>query len=403
MRLGRVAVVGGSIAGCAAALAVARAGADEVVVLERAAQDLQDRGVGLSVHAERYAELAELGYLDESMPWVRIEQRVWSHRDGELFGGRRFAVQPFAFRTYNWGSLWRELRGRIPAAVSYRTGAVVAEVRPDEAGAAVRLADGSEERFDLVVGADGYRSVVRAAVDPGDRAAYGGYLAWRGTLPVEQLPDWSEALLEGEAATVCFTGGHVVAYRTPGPGGRGQMVNWVLYAVPDQADELRFDDPEAASLRELTPGLERRLLQLAEQALPPFWGEVVRRTPPGERFVQPMYDLAVERYSLGRVVLLGDAASIARPHTGSGAVKALQDASALERALRTGADLAAALAAYSAERAEVGRKTRELGHRLGVAQVQQTPDWSLLGQQELDQWWLGVNAGAGFGGHALRR
>ncbi|MFE0458525.1 FAD-dependent monooxygenase [Kitasatospora sp. NPDC058965] len=400
MRLGRVAVVGGSIAGCAGALAVTRAGADEVVVFERAAQDLQDRGVGLALHADRYAELAERGYLDEAMPWVRIERRIWIDRDGERFGGRRFAQQPFGFRTYNWGSLWRELRDRIPAQVEYRTEAAVAGVRAEGDGAVVRLADGGEHRFDLVVGADGYRSVVRGAVDPADRAEYGGYLAWRGSLAVADLPDWSEAFPEHEAVTVCFAGGHVVAYRTPGPGGRGQMVNWVLYAVPQQADELRFDDPEAASLRVLTPSLERQLLQIADQGLPPFWGEVVRRTP--DRFVQPMYDLAVERYSRGPVVLLGDAASIARPHTGSGAVKALQDASALERALCSAPDLATALAGYSAERSEVGRKTRELGHRLGLAQVQQTPDWSALGQQELDQWWQAVCGGAGFGGHALR-
>ncbi len=52
-----VAVIGGSIAGCAAALVLHRAGARRVVVHERATAELADRGVGVAVHTERCAEL----------------------------------------------------------------------------------------------------------------------------------------------------------------------------------------------------------------------------------------------------------------------------------------------------------------------------------------------------------
>ncbi|WP_326586152.1 hypothetical protein [Streptomyces sp. NBC_01294] len=65
MRGGTVAVVGGSIAGCAIATAAARAGAGEVVVLERTRGRLEDRGVGLCIHDERAVELGASGRLPE--------------------------------------------------------------------------------------------------------------------------------------------------------------------------------------------------------------------------------------------------------------------------------------------------------------------------------------------------
>ncbi|MER5638995.1 FAD-dependent monooxygenase [Kitasatospora sp. NPDC002227] len=402
MRGGRVAVVGGSIAGCSAALAATRTGAAEVVVFERAPGRLQDRGVGLALQSDRYTELEAAGYLDAAMPWERIKRRPWVVRDGEVWAGREIGALPFPFRSYNWGSLWQELRSRIPAGVDYRTGAAVTEVRGEPDGAAVRLPDGSWERFDLVIGADGYRSTVRAAMHPGTAAEYGGYVAWRGTLSAEQLPERAaEAFPEGDALTVAFPSGHMIVYRIPGPGGVGTDVNWVFYAAPPEAAAQRFADPSTTHPRAITEDLAAYQQQLVDAYFPPFWQEVMRRTPAENTFVQPMYDMAVPRFTEGRLALLGDAASIARPNTGSGAIKAVQDAAALERALRTHDSLDEGLAAYSAERAPIGRATVELGRSLGRAQVLETPDWPAMDQAEVERWWLGAGGGKGFGGHAL--
>lgn len=395
--------MGGSIAGCAAALAAARTGADEVVVYERALGRLQDRGVGLALHSDRYAELEAAGYLDAGMPWARITRRPWVVRAGAVRAGREIGALPFPFRSYNWGALWQELRSRIPANVDYRTGAVVDAVRPEPDGAVVRLADGSEERFDLVVGADGYRSVVRAAMLPGTLAEYGGYLAWRGTLPTDQLPGPAEAFLEHDAPTVCFPGGHMIVYRIPGPGGLGTDVNWVFYTTPPPAANERFGDPTTTHPRAITEDLTDHQNMVMERWFPPFWEDVVHLTPTANTFVQPMYDMAVPHYAAGRLALLGDAASIARPNTGSGAVKALQDGAALERALRSTDSWDAALRMYDAERAPVGRATLELGRSLGSAQVLDTPDWPAMDQSAVEAWWQAAGGGNGFGGHALRR
>ncbi|MDH6120390.1 2-polyprenyl-6-methoxyphenol hydroxylase-like FAD-dependent oxidoreductase [Kitasatospora sp. GAS204A] len=401
VRGARVAVVGGSIAGCAGALAATRAGAAEVVVFERSTGRLQDLGVGLALHNDRYAELAAAGYLDAAMPWVQLARRPWVVRDGAEHAGREIAALPMPFRSYSWGSLWRELRGRIPASVRYRTGTAVAGVEPQADGVRLRLADGAEERFDLVVGADGYRSLVRAAIDPDAVAGYGGYLAWRGTLPADRLPDPPEAFREADAATVVWPGGHMIVYRIPGREGTGTAVNWVFYAVPPPAAAARFADPTSTHPRAVPADLARHQQELVDEHFPPYWQEVIARTPPDERFVQPMYDMATPRFADGRLALLGDAAAIARPNTGSGAIKALQDAAALEHALGSAATLDEALAAYSAERAPLGRATVELGRSLGRAQVTETPDWAAMDQRAIEEWWQNAGGGNGFGGHRL--
>ncbi|MFC9845237.1 FAD-dependent monooxygenase [Streptomyces sp. NPDC060223] len=274
---------------------------------------------------------------------------------------------------------------------------------PEADGAVVHLADGTEERFDLVIGADGYRSVVWAAMHPRAVAEYGGFVVWRGTLPAERLPDPAEAFQGEDAATVVFPGGHMLIYRIPGSGGGGATVNWVLYATPPDSAVSRFADPQTVQPRLMTGDLRLYHLRLVADHLPPFWQDVVHQTLPQDTFVQPMYDMVAPSYAFGRLVLLGDAAAVGRPNSGSGAVKALQDAAALERALRAGDSWESALETYGAERVAVGRATVELGRRLGRAQVTHTPDWAAMDQQDLEHWWSEASGAKGFGGYELRR
>ncbi|MFC9331454.1 FAD-dependent monooxygenase [Kitasatospora sp. NPDC057015] len=409
----RVAVVGGSVAGCAFAAAAARGGARRVVVLERTRAELTDRGVGLCVHDDRYAELAAAGCLDDGIAWHRLTRRHWLTADGSALG-RLLWDQPFPFRSYHWGLLWRGLRARTPALVEYRTGDPVASAAsvPGPAGraegAGVRLLSGGEERFDLVVGADGYRSVVRAGVCPGARPEYTGYVCWRGSFPAERLAALDalagpadRAWPAEHAVTVCFTGGQCVLYRIPGTEPGGAEVNWVFYAPPPAAG-LRLDDPTSippgAAAEELTAHVGR----LAERRLPPYWAALIALTPPERTFLQPVYDLDTPRRTSGRLLLAGDAATVVRPHNTSGAAKALQDAVAFETAWRRAASWEDLLARYERERGAAGRALVTLGRRLGRAQVERAPDWTGMDTRGAAAWWEGQLAGtAGFGGHAL--
>ncbi|MFE8977622.1 FAD-dependent monooxygenase [Streptomyces cyaneofuscatus] len=403
MRGGSIAVVGGSIAGCAAARAAARGGAERIAVFERTGARLRDRGVGIGLHSDRYEELRAAGYITHELPWVPLARRVWSVRHDEDPYGRSVVEQPFPFRAYNWGSLWQELRSRVPGRVDYRTDAEVTEVEPDADGVTLRLANGWQEHFDVVIGADGYRSVVREAMFPGTGAAYAGYIGWRGTSSdVADLPSDGN-----HACTVVFPGGHCMLYRIP-DGLGGYRLNWVLYTRPPRIDGV---DPDLRTPTSLPPGhlnsqLTEHLRALVTDNFPPYWAAKVLGTPADTTFIQPIYDVGVPHYASRRMALIGDAASVARPHIGGGSVKALQDATTLEAALRTHETWGEALEAYAAERGAIGAAMVALARRMGGAQVENTPDWSAMGRPEFEAWWQTQNEGpdrnSGFGGHALK-
>ncbi|MFZ3598690.1 FAD-dependent monooxygenase [Streptomyces sp. BH104] len=399
---GKVAIVGGSIAGCAAALALRRGGADAVTVYERASGRLADRGVGLAMHNARYAELESAGLVDASMPWHRLTRRHWYVRDdaaatGPL--GRELAVMPFPFRTYNWGPLWHALRRRVPESADFRHASAVEAVEVSSQGAEVH-AGGRTDRYDLVVGADGYRSAVRAAVHPGVRPGYAGYLAWRGAYPSDRLRDpglWPE----DECAYVVFPGGHLIVYRIPDDTTGGHRVNWVLYTAPPPGLDQGLQTPTTLHPGTAGDGLRAHLTCVADELLPSYWGDLVRATTYDELFLQPLYDFTAPRYAVDRALLMGDAATVARPHTGAGAVKALQDATALQSALTSSSTWPEALSAYDTGRAPTGRVMVDLGRRLGRSLVQRTPDWRALDQAGLEAWWQQADGTGVFGGRRL--
>src|SRR5689334_5017006 len=111
------------------------------------------------------------------------------------------------------------------------------------------------------------------------------------------------------------------------------------------------------------------LREEGEDALPPAINDCLRVI---ERpFFTPIYDFISPRIVSGRVALLGDAASNARPHMGFGVTKAGCDAQALAAALRDYDDIDTALAAYNRIRQPMGetivKHSRKLGTYMGVS------------------------------------
>lgn len=408
MQGGRIGIVGGSIAGCAVALAAARGNADETVVFERATGELRERGVGLAINLDRYAELKAAGFVDDHMPWVAVRVRRWFAQGERSALGREIANVPFPARAYNWGSLWHELRRRIPDAVEYRAGSAAVEVRDAADGATVVLADGTAERFDLVVGADGYRSIARAALFPDTQPAYAGYFMWRGTFPVERLEALygmlgsGETWEPGEAVTVGVSGGHMIAYRIPDSAGNGQVLNWGLYGqAPASALGVGLTEPLSIPPGSMTDTLLDYLLAQADDLLPPYWAAMVRLTDRERFFVQPIYDVEVPGYVGQRVLLAGDAATIARPHAAAGATKALQDAATLDRLWGQAAGWSELLTGYDALRLPAGRAAVDLSRRIGRDQVTDAPNWFDLDTASFHSWLASTMRTDAVGGRAL--
>lgn len=125
------------------------------------------------------------------------------------------------------------------------------------------------------------------------------------------------------------------------------------------------------------------LLEVARAQLPPAWADLVEATGPGRLAVQPVEDVAATRYGLQRVVLVGDAGSVSRPHTGSGAVKALQDALCLERLGRSASTWAELSAEYDKERRATADALVRLGRAFGRCLVEETPGWRDVGADDI--------------------
>jgi 2-polyprenyl-6-methoxyphenol hydroxylase-like FAD-dependent oxidoreductase len=296
-------------------------------------------------------------------------------------------VQPLRIACQNWTILWRALRAKVPDAC-YHADTPVTSVQAGNPEPVLTLAAG-RDRFDVVIGADGYQSTVRPVITPGATLVPSGYGLWRGICPEDRLSAPALGALEKNFSTVVFPGGHGNAYLIPDASRPGKrLLNWGVYIVPP----TRFID-----LRLIPPGaVDDRLFGLLENVLarhfPALWANAIRLTGRDHVSVQPICDVTTPAYAHRRLVLAGDAGAVARPHTGSGATMALLDALALERWHRTAADWDTALDGYHLERGTAGNAQTELGRALGRAQVTGTPDWNSMSPADFDRWWSAFSA-----------
>ncbi|WP_406012747.1 FAD-dependent monooxygenase [Streptomyces sp. NBC_00984] len=371
----RIGVVGGSIAGCAMAIAGARAGAD-VTVHERSDGALQDRGFGIVIPPPLHQELVASGYLGADMPTTPVAARVWLARAPGRRTARELARQQAPVAACNWGLLWRALRSNIGDSTYHRGRPVGSVVRTASGGALIRTADGERE-YDIVVGADGHRSVTRELIAPEVRPVPAGYLVWRGTIPASALRDHPEqlALLESAWVTLGFPGGHGVFYLIPGTEPGSRLLAYAIYAPPPAS----MPAPGAGA-----PVSAAYVRHIAGEHFPAEWADIVARGEHTSQALHPVADFVVPRAAEPPFLLAGDAASVTRPHTASGAVKALQDALCLERSLRASSSAAEALHRYAEERSAEGARLVGLGRRLGRELVENTPDWPTMGPAEVD-------------------
>src|SRR5579862_8946739 len=177
----RALVVGGSLGGLIVAHLLRAAGWD-ATVFERNEEELASRGVGLGTHPQLIAILKRAGIdFDESMG-IKPPRAVCLDRHGGIL-----IEQPTARTLSGWSRLYRALLDALPAQ-TYRLGKRLARVEQDANGVTARFADGTCERGDLLVGADGVRSTVRGQFLPDVQPVYAGYVAWRASIDEADVP-----------------------------------------------------------------------------------------------------------------------------------------------------------------------------------------------------------------------
>jgi len=364
---GRAIVIGGSLAGLFAGLLLRRQFA--VDIYERADAALVGRGAGIVTH-ELLGEALDAA----EIPWreglgIEVRTRRFFERDGLL--GLEY---PYRQTLTAWDRLYDMLRRAFPAA-HYHGGKELVAVEERSSVVAARFADGSVAEGDLLIGADGLRSTVRAQFLPEATPLYVGYAAWRALVPEQAIAPDLHAQMFDHMAFCLPPGEQMLGYPVAGPNNDltsgHRRYNLVWYRPADEKKLQRLLTDESGTLHALSippPLISRAVIadmrDAAEAVLAPQFRDLIRLID--RPILQAIYDLESPRMAFGRIALIGDAAFVARPHVGAGVVKAARDALALVRALEGADDIAAALKRMEATQLPFCRRIFARARALGA-------------------------------------
>jgi len=204
--------------------------------------------------------------------------------------------------------------------------------------AGARFADGAEIEADIIIGADGVRSVVRESIWGKDSPRYTGQTCFRCMVPMDLVPETvGPDNVSMHTHNVGWIGpkGHVICY----PVRAGTMLNIFAGFVNDDWAEESWTVPATVEeMHQVYSGWHPVLLDLLAQSEAGFrWGLHDR---------DPM-----QQWTRGRVTLLGDAAHPMMPTLAQGGCMAIEDGWSIARCIdENPGDPAAALQAYEAER-----------------------------------------------------
>ncbi len=346
-------IVGGSLGGLSAALALSRAGI-AATVLERSAGRTQ-RGVAIR------AAGAPLQHAIGGEAYRRVAAMLGDAaiRQGTL---------PHA-----WWDVYSALRAAVAAdpVIDLVEGVQVVEVGEQDGTAWARDEGGRTWRGDLLVGADGYRSVVRHYV-AGDRrhAGYAGYIAWLGQCGIPER--WQQRI----RGVDFFPHGRemLAVYPLIDKDMRRTRFGWAWFDARHDAlmrelgvirDGHVMRTPRSAAIPDAV------LATLAERAGwlwdEPWRAGIVQALRTRTVVATPVSEYVPHQVVRGRVALLGDAAHAQTPMTGAGFEEAVLDAAALADALRGQGDVAQALRHYEGMRLEDMRQRVETGQAFGLS------------------------------------
>jgi salicylate hydroxylase len=347
----RTAIVGGGIGGLTAALALRARGLD-VRVFEQA-EVLREIGAGVSIYPNA-ARLLRRVSLEEQLqkigaPISSIVLRNWR---GEPIATPAGPATP-AFSTADQGynvhraDLLNLLFEALPGG-TVTLGHRCIQLKEEADRVHLSFANGATAEADIVIGADGIRSVVQREIGLQSRPTSEGIMAYRGLIPAERLT-WAAELKD--PALWLGSGRSFLLY----PVARGRLINMVAFVPTDTDSEESWSAP--GDLKALA----------AEYA---GWDKPVQDTINSleETFRWGIYDRApLPFWSTARITLMGDAAHPMVPHVGQGAGQSIEDGFTLAVLLEgcTNKDVADRLDLYEKLRRERTSKVQALARAAG--------------------------------------
>ena len=364
------------------------------VVFERSVSALKDRGVAVGVPTATCLALRDQKIIGNDFPHLSI--RSLSHASRSEAGlplGDCAGEVPTYLEAMRWGDLYNQLRSLVSDA-HYNAGVGIKRVFDAGDIVEVTFDDGTEERFDLVIFSDGYRSMGRSLVSPDCEPSYQGYVIWRGTLPEKDMSDPTP--FEGKLQRLGFPGGHMFAYLLPGIGGLVQPgsreLNWGMFlpVAADALDDFFVDRDGQQRGLSLPPGSMRDEQQLdlkqgAAQLLPPFFASLVNASQ--DTFAQAIMTAMPTEYTKGRLCIAGDAGAVVQPFTTSGVFKGMRNAAELIGELSRSNEISPALGRWDQRQRITGDGLARLGSLMEKRLITETPNFSKMDQNGLSAWW----------------
>jgi salicylate hydroxylase len=378
----KIAVIGGGLGGLSAAVALRQAGF-EVEVYEQA-PELTQIGGGINMGPNAVRVLRRLGLgpgLDrEGVRPLGTHQRRW--QDGRtlqkaVLNPRCDALYGAPHVTIHRADLLAVIAAGLPSERVHLGHRLVGLADRGEAIEA-RFENGARISCDVLVGADGIHSAVRAQLFGEEAPRFAGCVAYRGLVPTERIADLG---LELGTQSWVGPGAHLVHY----PVSRGHLLNFVGWTEHDSWN--REDWTDRATI---------------ERALAAFegWHPQIRRiiAAADTCFIWALFDRdPLKRWSVGRATLLGDACHPMYPFMGQGAAQAIEDGAALAACLVAadgdpGRDLSGALKRYEELRLPRVTRLQELSRANktrfhlpdGPAQEARDAQWAHAGDRSPD-------------------
>ena len=352
----RIAVVGAGMGGLA--FAAAMRGSDHEVTLYEQAPEIGELGAGISLWANGTRLFEEMG-IAQLMAGrsCETEAAYFRDEDGSVAAEQSLARDTWYRDAYGhpyYGALRTDLQASLLEVLgqdNIRLAKQLLRIEETAGGAVLHWADGTSDTADLVVGADGIKSMVRRSVDAEARPVFTGNSAFRGLARTEDL----DLLPEPRSFTDWMGDGMHVLNFPVGPD--FQYTTIVVFVDgPEQWTHEEWRVPaDAEAVRALFKGWHPAVGQLLEHVnLAERWG---------------LFQVSLmDSWYRGRCVLIGDAAHGMLPHHGQGAISSFEDAIALAHVLKDDgiATLEEKLAAYQAERKARGERIQKSSRDLNA-------------------------------------
>lgn len=358
--MSRIAIIGAGIGGLTAAALLARRG-HAVAVYEQAGRFARV-GAGIQQSANAVKVLRALG-LEPVLRERAFAPRHWNNREWDT-GAEKHLLQLGAAYEARYGApylllhradLHAALESVVPAGCVH-LGRQLAALEQDAEGVTLRFTEGAPARAELVIGADGVHSTVRAALFGAEAPQFTGRVAYRATFPAALL---NEPLLD-DCTKWWGPDRHIVMYYVTA--NRDEV--YFVTSVPegDWLIESWSSEGDMAQLRGHFAGFHPAVRQvLAACPAAHKWALCIR---------EPM-----AQWGAGRITLLGDSCHPMVPYMAQGAACAIEDAAVLARCLDEGGATPAALARYAATRRERTGKVQVTSRRNEWMSTRTDPDW----------------------------